>query len=497
MKMFWLWLLEAMKNGVARVGGVTDRAILYLRETVWPRLQKSAPEVLLQKLEGLRKLLARWTDNMGTSGITVAEAGRLGEVSRASSYLLYGIAFVICSMMMWAYFSQVETVSRSMGKVIPSGKLQVVQNLEGGIVQSIHVQPGQRVEEGQLLVSLSETHFESDLQTRKQQASALAARLVRLKAESEGSPLRFPEALKKEATEYVRTETAAYDGRRIQFNAQVDMLQAQIEQKTQEMQEVRIALMTAEKTLELGRQEHAILSKMVARGLEPKLELIRLERTLADSEGRAETAKATVGKLRAAINEAQARKASVVGQFRSDAQADSNKSLAEFRSLQESLPALQDKKGRTEIRSPVGGVVNRVLVSTVGGVVKPGEPIAEVVPGDDKLVFEAMVLPSDIGFVKVGQSARIKITAYDFSIFGAMTGEVTRMAADATSNEKGESFYIARIETTSPVLESRGSKLSVLPGMQAQVDIVTGYKTIWDYLLKPVLAVRENAFKER
>lgn len=465
---------------------------------LWQRVVEVTKSWLAQnKLEGLRKLLAQWTDKMGTSGITVAEAGRLGEVNRASSYLLYGIAIVICSMMLWAYFSEVETVSRSMGRVIPSGKLQVVQNLEGGIVQSIHVQPGERVEEGQLLVSLSETQFESDLQTRKQQASALAARLVRLKAESEGTPLKFPEALKKEAPEYVRTETAGYEGRQIQFRAQVDMMQAQIEQKTQEMQEVRIALVTAEKTLELGKQEHAILSKMVARGLEPKLELIRLERTLADAEGRAETAKATVGKLRAAINEAQARKASVVGQFRSDAQAESNKSLAEFRSLQESLPALQDKKGRTEIRSPVAGVVNRVLVSTVGGVVKPGEPIAEVVPGGDKLVFEAMVLPSDIGFVKVGQTARIKITAYDFSIFGAMTGQVTRIAADATSNEKGESFYIARIETMSPVLESRGNKLSVLPGMQAQVDIVTGYKTIWDYLLKPVMAVRENAFKER
>lgn len=482
MKKIGLWLQEASKRFIARVAGL---------------LQKSLPQVVLQQLEGLRKLLAKWTDQMGTSGFTVAEAGRLGEVKRASSYLLYGITAVILSMLIWAYFTQVETVSRSMGKVIPSGKLQVVQNLEGGIIQAIHVQSGQRVEEGQLLVSLSETQFESDLQTRKQQANALAARMVRLKAESEGSPLKFPQSLLENASEYVRTETAAYEGRRIQFKAQVDMLQAQIEQKTQELQEVRIALVTAEKTLVLGKQEHEILSKMVARGLEPKLELIRLERTLADSEGRAETAKASVGKLIAAINEAKARKDSVVGQFRSDAQAESNKSLAEFRSLQESLPALEDKKGRTEIRSPVGGVVNRVLVSTVGGVVKPGEPIVEVVPGDDKLVFEAMVLPSDIGFVKVGQTARIKITAYDYSIFGAMTGEVTRIAADATSNEKGESFYIARIETISPVLESRGSKLSVMPGMQAQVDIVTGYKTIWDYLLKPVVAVRENAFKER
>ena len=162
-----------------------------------------------------------------------------------------------------------------------------------------------------------------------------------------------------------------------------------------------------------------------------------------------------------------------------------------------SLPALADKVGRTELKSPVNGVLQRLLVSTVGGVVRPGDPVAEVVPLDDQLVFDAMILPQDIGFVKVGQPARIKITAYDFSIFGAMDGTVTRISPDAVTNERGESFYSARIETKEPTLQSGDRKLPVLPGMQAQVDVITGHKTVLQYLSKPVIAVRENAFRER
>jgi len=260
---------------------------------------------------------------------------------------------------------------------------------------------------------------------------------------------------------------------------------------------MRIALATATKTLELGREERAILSMLVSKGLEPQLELVRLDRTLADAVGRQDTARTSIMRLQAAIEETRARKESATTQFRAEARVEANKTLAELRSLEEVMPALADKKGRAEVRSPVTGIVNRVLMSTIGGVAKPGEPLAEVVPADDQLVFEAQVSPTDIGFVKEGQSARIKLTAYDYSIFGAMTGTVKYVAADAVSNEKGESFFIARIVTPTPVLESRGKQLLVMPGMQAQVDIITGYKTIWNYLSKPLLAVRENAFRER
>jgi adhesin transport system membrane fusion protein len=444
----------------------------------------------------LKALLGSISGSIGKNQLSVAEAGQLGEVNRVSSLLLYVIAAVTVSLLLWAYFTEVETVARSQGKVIPSGKLQLVQNLEGGIVTAIHVRPGQRVKEGELLVSLSETQFESDLQSRTQQAYALAARIARLDAESSGTGLVFDQHLKEKAKEFVELERNAFEVRSTQLKSQLEMLQAQIEQKNQELLENRIAQETALKMLESGQEEYAILSKLVAKGLEPKLELVRLDRTIADAKGKEETARIAIKRLQSAVQETLSRKESAVRQFRAEARTEANKTMADYRSLMEALPGLQDKKGRTEMRSPVNGVVNRVLVNTVGGVVKPGEPIVEVVPLNDQLVLEANVIPSDIGFVKVGQTARIKLTAYDYSIFGAMEGKVVYVAPDAVTTEKGDSYYIARIETDAS-FNTRGKHLEVLPGMQAQVDIVTGEKTVWQYLSKPLLAVKENAFRER
>lgn len=444
----------------------------------------------------LKDKLAALKGNPDQKQLSVAEAGQLGEVKKASTYLLYVILAITVGLMLWAYFASVETVARSQGRVITSGKIQLIQNLEGGIVSAIHVKAGQRVNEGTLLVSLSETQFDSDLQSRLQQANALAARLARLNAESEGSSPVFDAQLTKAGKEFVDLERNAFETRAGQLKSQLDMLQAQIEQKTQELQENRIALATSSKMLGLGREEREILSRLVAKGLEPKLELVRLDRTLADAEGREETARSAIKRLQSGVDETMARKDSAVRQFRSDARAESNKTLAEYRSLKEILPSLKDKKGRTEMRSPVSGIVNRVMVNTVGGVVKPGEPIVEVVPVNEQLVLEANVLPSDIGFVKVGQLANVKLTAYDYSIFGSLIGKVVRIAPDSVTNEKGESFYVARIETSS-TMEVRGNKFEVMPGMQAQVDIITGHRTIWEYLSKPLVAVKENAFRER
>jgi len=431
------------------------------------------------------------------TGLTVAGTGTLGQINRVSAWLLWVIVAVVLALLLWAYFTEVETVARSQGKVIPSAKLQVVQNYEGGVVSAIHVRSGQKVQAGDLLISLNEKQFDGDLQSRRQQMGSLEARLARLTAESTGSVPTFSSALQKAAREFVDLEQVAYLSRNSQMRSQLEMLQAQIDQKSQELAEMRIALATSTKTVELSLEERAILAMLVEKGLEPKLELVRLDRTLADAKGRQETARASIQRLQAAIEESRARKESTQGQYRAEARVEANKTLSELRSLQETMPALADKKVRAEVRSPVAGVVNRVLVSTVGGAARPGEPLVEVVPADDQLVLEAQVLPSDIGFVKNGQIARIKLSAYDYSIFGTMEGRVTQVGADAVTNERGESFFLARIETRTPTLEVRGKQLPVMAGMQAQIDIVTGQRTIWDYLAKPLVAVRENAFKER
>jgi adhesin transport system membrane fusion protein len=224
---------------------------------------------------------------------------------------------------------------------------------------------------------------------------------------------------------------------------------------------------------------------------------VRADRALVEQESRVNVAKVSIQRVNSAINEIVSRQEALTRQFRSEALNELNRTLADLGPLKQAMPAIEDKILRADIKSPMKGIVNRVFVTTIGGIVKPGDPIMEVVPADDELVLDAMVLPKDIGFVKLGQNARVKITAYDYSIFGALDGTVTNISADAVPNEKGEAFYQVRIETQAKAIEVIDKKLLILPGMQAQVDIITGKKTILQYLSKPIVALKENAFRER
>lgn len=430
--------------------------------------------------------------------LTVAGSGnKSGQMRRASLWLLWSIAGVFVVLFVWAALAEVDTVTRAEGRVIPSAKLQVIQNLEGGIVAEILVKPGQRVNAGDKLVALSPVQFDAEKQSRLQQVLAMQARAARLNAQISGSKPVFNAEIKAHAADVVVAETAAWQSRQAEQQAQVSVLDAQIEQKNRELQEAQISLKSARQGLDLGREERATVARMVERGLEPRLELVRLDRALAEQEARVDIAPVTIERLRASIVEMQSRRAAAVGQFRSEALADLNRTMADLNALAQSMPALADKVARTEIKAPMKGVVNRVFVSTIGGIVKPGDSIVEIVPGDDQLVVEALVLPKDIGFTKIGQPAKVKITAFDYAIFGSMDGQVVNISADAVPNEKGEAFYQVRIETRTPIIEAIDRKLAIIPGMQAQVDIVTGKRTILQFLSKPLVALKENAFRER
>ncbi len=431
------------------------------------------------------------------SASTIAGAGRFAEVRQVSSWLLWAIALVFVGLFGWSALAHVDMVSRADGRVIPSGKLQVVQNLEGGIVAAIHVKASELVEEGSPLVTLSATQFGAEVQARRQQLAALEARVARLMAQAEGKEPDFPVELRRSNPEFVANELAAFSGKKLEHLSQLTILDSQLSQKRKELEENEVILATARKALGLGREERQIIAMMVERGLEPRLELVRIDRSIGDAEGRAAQAEVSIGRLSDAIGEISARRETTVKQFRSEAFAEYNRTLADLRALQESLPALQDKVARTELRSPVKGIVNRVFATTVGGVVKPGDPIVEIVPADAQLVVEALVRPQDIGFIKIGQLARVKITAFDYAIYGALNGRVTQVGADAVPNERGEAFYQVRVETDANAIDSLGKKLNIIPGMQAQIDIITGNRTVLEYLSKPLIAVRENAFRER
>ncbi len=449
--------------------------------------------------KNLRNRLKNWIDRYaGDATTTVARSGAEGgELRRVSLLLLWSIAGFFVALFIWMTFAEVDTVTRADGRVIPSAKLQVIQNLEGGIVSEILTKPGQAVEKGDKLVALSAVQHDSEKQARRQQVLALDARAARLTALANSTKPRFSKDVSVNAPDVVSVEMAAYLSKVAEQESLVAVLDAQIAQKQKELEEAQVTLESTRKSLVLGREERATVAHLVERGLEPRLELVRVDRTMAEQEGRADVTAVTIERIKSAINEIRSRREATLRQYRSDALAELNRTMADLNSLLQSMPALADKVARTEIRAPMKGIVNRLFVATLGGIVKPGDPIVEIVPAEDQLVVEALVAPKDIGFVKLGQHARVRITAYDYAIFGAMEGSVVNVGADAIANEKGEAFYQVRIETKTSAIEAIDKKLPIIPGMQAQIDIITGKKTILQFLSKPIVALKENAFRER
>jgi len=400
-------------------------------------------------------LSQRDTTSADTPGITHA---RLGQPHKASFVLINAILILVVVVLVWAGMSSVDEVTHSEGRVIPSAKMQVLQNQEGGIVQKINVKQGDLVQSGQVLVNLSPTQFGADFESKKQQVLSLMAKEARLQAEVEGKELVFTPDFSDMAKDYVAIERAEFYNRKMRLRADMAVIENQLKNASSELE---------------------IIKRLVDRGLEPQLERIRTEARVDEARGKLESLKR---------------------QAKTEASSELSKTAMELNPMRKVLPALADRVERTYVRAPMKGVVNRVLVTTLGGVIKPGEAVLELVPSDDVLVVEAQVRPQDIGFVKIGQSANVKISAYDYSIFGSMSGQVTQISADAVSREeRGQTvyYYIARIETQTSVMNSLGKKLPIIPGMQAQVDIITGNKTVLNYLLKPIVGMKENAFRER
>jgi membrane fusion protein, adhesin transport system len=433
----------------------------------------------------------------GDATTTVAANRAPGQFERSSLMLLWTITGVFFALFIWIAVAEVDTVTRADGRVVPSAKLQIIQNLEGGIVAEILTKAGAPVEKGDKLVALSAVLHDSEMNSRHQQLLALDARASRLTATTQGTKPKFSKDVTENAPDVLTAEMSAYYSKKSEQESQLGVVDAQLAQKQRELEEVQASQLATKRSLTLGRDERDTISHLVERGLEPRLELVRADRMLAELEGRAAIAAVTIERVRSAIGEMRARRDATMRQIRSEELAELGRTMADLNTLQQSMPALTDRVARTEIRAPMKGIVNRVFVTTLGGIVKPGDPIIEIVPGDDQLIVEALVNPRDIGFVKLGQSANVKITAYDYSIFGSMEGKVVNISGDAVPNEKGEAFYQVRIETKTLAIEAIDKKLPIIPGMQAQIDIITGKKTILQFLSKPIIALKENSFRER
>jgi membrane fusion protein, adhesin transport system len=437
-------------------------------------------------------------NDLDAAGFHTFENGIDVVMSRARTHraqlIVRGAVLVVAALILWACFAQVQEVTRGDGKVIPSKQLQIVQSFDGGVVSQILVQEGQVVDAGQLLLKIDETRATSGVRESAAQSVALRARLARLRALAEGSAFQQPASTNAEESRIVDEERSLYETRRSELGTMLAINQQQLQQRQQELSEMRARKSAAERGLDLGQQELTKTKPLLATGAVSEVDILRLDRDISRSRGEIEQATAQIARVQASIGEAQRKAQETELNFRNDARKDMAEVLGKLNALNEGAVALADKVDKSQVRSPVRGRVQRLLANTVGGVVQPGKDIVEVVPLDDQLILEAKVQPRDIAFIHPGQDATVKFTAYDFSIYGGLVAKVENISPDTVVDDKGNAFYLVRVRTTQA---NFGDKLPVIPGMTAEVDILTGSKTVMSYLLKPVLRARAYALKER
>mgnify|MGYP005747439745 FL=1 len=389
--------------------------------------------------------------------IADCKAAFLEEKMPYANVLLLTIVGIVSAFLLWAYHSKVSELTRGQGKVIPSGSTQIVQSLEGGILFDLFVSESCFVEKGQVLAKLDDTAILSTYRESLIERDNLVAKIARLDAESqELGNVRFPKYLEESNADLVTSETLLFQTRRDQINTNQERLQ---------------------KSLDLKSRELSITKPLADSGVVSQVELLRLETMVNDLEGQLEREKSKY------LNE-------VVSQ--------NNEYKTKLNQIEQSILAFEDRVSRTDIKAPLSGIVNKIHVKTLGGVLQPGAPIMEIVPIEDSLLVEAKISPSDIAFVKLEQEATVKLTAYDYSIYGGLEGEVARISADTFLNEEdGQSYYQILIQTGERSLKTTTERFEILPGMVAQVDIKTGKKSVLDYLSKPLMRAKMNAFTER
>lgn len=452
----------------------------------------------MARLRGrLDHLLSRWIPHENKEEldwVSDADWALIQQEPLRARFLLRWIGGILVVLLVWSAFAQIDEVTRGQAKVIPSRQLQVMQAVDGGVVSEINVQEGQVVEAGQQLLKIDPTRFVSSLGENRAQYLAVLAKAARLKAIAEGSSFVVPDEVAREAPDLAEQERSLYMSRRSELDAQVGIARQQLAQRTQELNEVKSRRDQAAQAYDLTARELAVTKPLAGSGAVSEVELLRLERDVGRFRGERDQAAAQIIRIQSAINEAQRKIQEVDLIFRNQARTELADTMAKINSLSEGSAALSDRVKHSSVKSPVRGTVKRLLVNTVGGVVQPGADIIEVVPLEDVLLLEARILPKDIAFLRPGLKATVRFTAYDFSIYGGLEAVVDQIGADTITDDEGNSFYVVRVRTLKTNL---GANLPILPGMVAEVDIMTGKKSVLSYLLKPILRAHTHALTER
>lgn len=409
--------------------------------------------------------------------------------------LAVGLFFVVLGI--WANFAEIDEVTHANGQVISSQRTQIIQNLEGGILGAVLVGEGEIVEKGTPLAQLDNKLAESQYRDAQNRILENELSIIRLDAELKGETPVFPEDMSASFPQAIADQMAIFHAREQQQRAEMGLLESQYEQRTREVEELTGRKRQTERSLALAVEQRNIAAPLMQRKIYSRVDYLGLEQKVVSLQGDIESLASSIPKAQSAAEEAKQRLTLRKAEMAAEINAEISKRRTELNSLKETLAAGGDRVTRTELKSPVRGTVKQIYINTVGGVVKPGEAIMEIVPLDDTLLVEARVRPADVAFLHPGQKAMVKISAYDFSIYGGLEADLEQISADTIEDKRGEFFYLVKVRTRKNAISYRKEQLPIIPGMVTTVDILTGKKTVLDYILKPILKARQNALRER
>jgi len=399
-------------------------------------------------------------------------------------------------LIVWMAFANIDEIVRGSGEVIPRGDNKVVQNLEGGIVQEILTHEGAKVKKGDTLLKIDNQKSLSSYESNKGSSLALEAKILRLRAESENKKFVVDEKIKEKMPLLIKNEMSLYNSDMQRLNAAIKIVKQQQYQKEREYEENKKRMEILQEDKRLIDKEIAIMKPLVEKGIKSEYDFLKLKREKNGIVKELEGVKLSLPRLQSAILEAKTKVNETVYENQIKAKEQLNDALAKYKSLLANDEALSDQVNRTIVKSPIDGVVQKLYVHTVGGVVRPGADLVEIVPSNDSLLVEVKVKPSDIAFIYKGQKAKVKFSAYNFSIYGSLDGKVESISPDSIQDDKGVTYFKIRITTNKSYLQRNNKKLKIIPGMTVNVDIITGKRTVLDYILKPILKTKQYSFSE-
>ncbi|QBF25764.1 HlyD family type I secretion periplasmic adaptor subunit [Pseudomonas tructae] len=447
--------------------------------------------------QGLRSYFQSFGKTAEREFMPDVASATLQDSPRLSRITVWLAAALLLVALLWAKLAVLDEVTMGEGKAIPSSKVQVIQNLEGGIVTEIFVREGQMVNKGDTLLRLDDTRFLSNKGESEADRFALTAQVERLSAEAEGRPFQLSEEVRSKAPQVAEDELSLYQSRQRRLSSEKQTLNEQLRQKTQELAEFRSKVEQYRSALALLQQELNMSTPLVGTGAISPVEILRLKRSAVEARGSLNATSLAIPRAEAAVAEIKSKIEEAEAGFRSEAAKELNEKRTDLSKITASSIAIDDRVTRTTVVSPVHGIIKLLKVNTIGGVVQPGSDLLEIVPLEDNLLIEAKVRPQDVAFLHPGQSAMVKFSAYDYTIYGGLKAKLELISADTVTDDKGNAFYLIQVRTDKNHLGGDNKPLLIIPGMTATVDIITGHKSVLDYLLKPVLKARTEAMRER